>query len=135
MKVLVDTSVWLAAFAKSTSKASGKPIEKLHTLIDSEQMIYLSGIILFEVVRGFKHVKERQQLVEQLSAFPMLDLERNDYLLAADLSAMCRNKGIITSTPDSLIAATAIRHDCHLFTMDKDFEQIAKAIPLKILGS
>ena len=63
----------------------------------------------------------------------MLDLDRSDYLLAADLSAACRNKGIVTSTPDALIAATAIRHDCHLFTTDKDFGQIAKAIPLKIL--
>lgn len=133
MKVLVDTSVWLAAFAKSTSKASAEPIEKLQTLIDSEQMLYLSGIILFEVVRGFKHFKERQQLVEQLSAFPMLDLDRSDYLAAADLSVTCRDKGIVTSTPDALIAATAIRYDCHLFTIDKDFEQIAKAIPLKLL--
>ncbi|MBX9772364.1 MAG: PIN domain nuclease [Candidatus Obscuribacterales bacterium] len=133
MKVLVDTSVWLAAFAKPESKASLEPTEKLQALIDSEQMIYLSGIVLFEVVRGFKHPKERQQLIDQLSAFPMLDLDRSDYLLAADLSAACRNKGIVTSTPDALIAATAIRHDCHLFTTDKDFGQIAKAIPLKIL--
>lgn len=133
MKVLVDTSVWLAAFARSESKASLEPIAKLQALIDSEQMLYLSGIILFEVVRGFKHSKERQQLVDQLSSFPMLELDRNDYLLAADLSAACRQKGIVTSTPDSLIAATAIRHDCQLFTTDKDFVHIAKAIPLKLL--
>ncbi|MBX9879789.1 MAG: PIN domain-containing protein [Candidatus Obscuribacterales bacterium] len=131
MKVLVDTSVWLDALNEK-GKSANSLSDKLSSLIDSEHAILLTGIILFEVVRGFRASKERNKLIERLSWFPLLELSRDDYLYAADLSAACRAKGVTTSTADALIAAAAIRYDCQLFTGDKDFQRIARLVPLKL---
>jgi predicted nucleic acid-binding protein len=129
----VDTSVWLPALARKTGRANAS-VEKLTRMISMEQNILILGLILFEVLQGFKGEKEKKQLEADLSLFPLLELTRNDYIYAASLSANCRAKGVTPGTIDAIIAAAAIRYDCYLLTADKDFEHIAKVSPLKLLA-
>ena len=132
MKVLVDTSVWLPALRKKPI-STDLGVDALFKLITTGQSVYILGLIMYEVVCGFRTPKERKELEQMLSAFPIIEISKEDYLYAVDVNGACRMKGITTSTVDSIIAAAAIRYDCHLLTTDKDFERIAKITPLQLL--
>lgn len=132
MKVIVDTSVWSLAIRRK-SLSDQPEVDRLAELIDADQPIYLMGIILLEVLRNIKEQPQAQKIRRQLEPFPILDLERSGYIRAAMLGSLCRSKGIQVGTVDILIAQTAIEHDCHLLTTDKDFVEIARNSALKLL--
>jgi predicted nucleic acid-binding protein len=68
-----------------------------------------------------------------MDLFPLLQLERDDYVAAAELRNLCRSKGVQASTIDFQIAAACVRHDCSLLTNDQDFRHIAQHCPLQLL--
>jgi predicted nucleic acid-binding protein len=67
-----------------------------------------------------------------LAAFPIIEPRREVYESAAALLNRRRSSGIQVATVDCLIASNAIENDCHLFTLDKDFQAIATMSPLKL---
>lgn len=132
MKVLVDTSVWSLALRRKTKSADPKA-ELLRELISSDQSICLLGVIVQQVLQGIRNREHFQTVNESLEHFPLIDLARDDYVYAAELGSECRNRGIQAGTIDYLIAAAAIRHECHLLTTDLDFTHMAAVAPLKLL--
>ena len=68
-----------------------------------------------------------------LDAFPLLTLNRSDFVAAAQLRRQAAAKGATLSTPDCQIAAAAINHQCHLLTADDDFSNIAHWAPLQLV--
>lgn len=132
MKVLVDTSVWSLALRRGNSSDDAS-ILKLKELILAGSSVYLSGLILTEILSGIKHSEQFQKIRSKLDGFILLDLDRSGYEEAATLANHCRKKGVQVSTVDVLIAQIAISHNCSLLTVDKDFEQIAKVSDLQLL--
>ena len=49
------------------------------------RIFYLLGIILQEVLQGIRNPKDFVALKEYFKAFPLIDLEREDYVRAAEL--------------------------------------------------
>ncbi len=132
MIVLVDTSVWSLSLRKD-GPASHHAVKKLERLLLDSQNIVLIGIILQEILQGFKHDRTFIKITNYLDAFPLLPVSRNDFVAAAKLRRQAAAKGITLSTPDCQIAAAAINHRCHLLTTDKDFFPIADWAPLQLL--
>jgi predicted nucleic acid-binding protein len=132
MRVLVDTSTWSHAIRRS-NKSNEPTAIKLAELLSLEQSIFLTGVILLEVLKGIRSPEQFQTLVNYFAAFPILDLKRQDYISAAQLSNRCSRAGIQASTADCLIATAAMQNHCYLLTADKDFQHIAKIAPLKLL--
>jgi len=132
MTVLVDTSVWALSLRKG-GPANHPTVKALQSLLIDAQNIVLIGIILQEILQGFKQEKTFSQVITYLDAFPLLPLNRGDFIAAASLRRQAASKGLTLSTPDCQIAAAAINHDCHLLTTDKDFAQMAQWAPLQLI--
>jgi len=131
VRVLVDTSVWSLALRRK-SVSTQKEAIRLRQLIDEEHQLFLTGIILLEILQSIKEAQQVGKIRGYLDFFPLLELDRAGYENAAKLSSDCRKKGIQCSTVDALIAQTAIEHNCYLLTADKDFEFMARHCQLKL---
>ncbi len=133
MENLVDTSVWIDFFngVKTASSMT------LHKLIEAEQSICISDIILAETLQGFRRDADFEAAKAHLLLFPVYSLQSPDgYLKAAQLYRMCRKKGVtIRKTIDCLIAQTAIDHGLILLHKDSDFDKIASVSDLQIHAS
>lgn len=132
MNVIVDTSVWSIALRRS-SRVETFEVGKLSELLKEGRQVFLIGTILQELLQGVRSSSEFARLKDYLEAIPMLQLDRDDYLAAAELMNTCRSNGVQASTIDFQIAAACTRHDCALLTSDHDFEHIARFCPLKLL--
>lgn len=111
---VVDSSAWLEYFADGANAgAFAKPIEATGTLL-------VPSLCLYEV---FKRVCQQRDEEAALRAVAMMeqgtvvDLDRVTALEAARLSAAHR-----LPMADSVVLATARRHDAVLWTQDADFE-------------
>ena len=131
--IMIDSSVWIDFFNGSEEDA----VSALVRLIDDEEEIYISEIILTEVLQGFKDDREYEEARQCLLRFPIARLrDTNSYLEAAQIFRQCRKQGItIRKTADCLIARTAIENDLFLLHQDSDFDRIAMVCPLKIFAT
>lgn len=132
MRILVDTSVWsLALRRKRESNSSAADLLKEY--IETGEYVCLIGIILQEILSGVTSEKLFGQLEDHLSAFPIITLEREDYIRAARLRNSCKKKGVQVGTVDALIAAVCIENDLLLLSTDEDFQLIANNSELKLI--
>jgi predicted nucleic acid-binding protein len=128
MKVLVDTCIWSLAFRRKNEEQS-EHVNKLEELI-RDLKVQMIGVIRQELLSGIKLKAQFNLLKERLSYFPDLDLQVNDYELAAELFNTCRAQGIQGSNTDFLIAAISINHKLPIYTIDKDFNLFQEHIPI-----
>ncbi len=85
-----------------------------------------------EVLSGYSDFNQYKKLKDKLVYFPNEPIIDNDYLLAAEFSNLCRQKGIQGSHIDFLICAVAFRLEMNIFTSDKDFKLYSCHIPIKL---
>jgi len=95
--------------------------------------ICLIGIILQEILSGVASEELFGQLKDHLAAFPMVPVEREDYIGAARLRNDCKKKGVQVGTIDALIAAVCVKNELLLLSTDKDFQLIANNSQLKLI--
>jgi len=129
VNLLVDTSVWSLALRRD--RPGGREVEALRAGIERGE-VALIGVILQEILQGFPSAERTRRLAEHLAPFPLLGLQRGDYLYAAEIRNKCRSKGLAVSTVDAQIAAAAINHRCALLTADRDFSAVARHFPLRL---
>ena len=131
MNILVDTGVWSLALRRDTP--GGDAAATLKQCIDRGELLFTTGIIVQELLQGLRGPKQRERLVNRLSSFPVIVPDLSDHIEAAALQRTCRRKGIQIHTVDALLAQLAIGHDLGFLTKDRDFELIARHIPLRLL--
>jgi hypothetical protein len=129
--LLVDTSVWSLAFRRDCDQREPQ-VAALRAALDGGDAIFLTGIILQELLQGFAGPKARRKLLEKLAALPMLMPDRTDHVDAAELRNRCRRAGVQLGTVDALIAQLCIRYGLTLLTVDGDFASAAKHSDLKV---
>ncbi|MBN2425828.1 MAG: PIN domain-containing protein [Calditrichaceae bacterium] len=130
MKVIVDTCVWSLALRRDVA-SNQKIVKELSELI-KDVRVQLIGPIRQEILSGIKSDLQFSELRDYLSVFMDLPIETIDYEKAAEFYNTCRKKGIQVSNIDFLICALAFHRDFEIFTLDKDFENIQKIIPIKL---
>ena len=128
MKILIDTSVWSMVLRRPTTEE----IKLRVTSLLEEEEVLMMGLIRQEILSGIKSRKQFNQLKEYLRAFPDLELKEEIHELAAEYFSKCRKKGIQGSHIDFLICAVAVYFKSHIYTLDKDFIQYQKVLPIKI---
>lgn len=132
MNVLVDTSVWSLAFRKQPkTDVDERVIRELSELI-RELRVVMIGPVRQELLSGILVKDKFEQLREKLQELDDEKLSTEHYELAASFSNECRRHGIQGSHTDFLICAVSVKNDCPIYTLDKDFEQYKKRIPLKL---
>jgi len=63
--------------------------------------IFITGIILQELLQGFSGPKARKELLEKFASPPMLMPDRTDDVDAAELRNRCRRAGVQLCTVDA----------------------------------
>lgn len=94
--------------------------------------MFTTGLVLQELLQGFRGPRARDSIVERFGALPFLRPERDDHVAAADLRNDCRRRGLQVGTIDALLAQLCIRFELTLLTTDADFLRIAAHHPLLV---
>jgi predicted nucleic acid-binding protein len=130
LEILVDTSVWIDFFNGVNSPGAAI----LHKMIESEDPVCLSDVILAETLQGFKNHEEFDSAKTHLLYFPIYSLQSPEgYVRAAQLYRTCRKEGItIRKTIDCLIAQTALDHGLFLLHQKHDFDRIVAVSGLRV---
>lgn len=131
MRLLVDTTVWSLALRKG-GPADHPAVHKLRDSLVGDEDMYLTGLILQEILQAFREDATFRRLITYFEPFSLLPLGRGSYVAAAELQRPCRSKGIPVTTADCQIATAAVENECLLLTTDKDFEHIARHSGLKL---
>jgi predicted nucleic acid-binding protein len=135
MKVLIDTSVWSQALRRQTAETSStaqeQVVNELKELINDSRIAML-GPVRQELLSGVKTQKQFETLQQILSVFSDEPLRSQDYEQAAKNFNQCRQGGVQGSNTDFLICAVSISREWPIYSLDKDFEQYKKYLPLKL---
>jgi len=129
--ILVDTSVWIDFFRGDKSAHR----ETLHRLIEAEEDIAVTEIIVTEILQGIKSDKDFQTTKEYLLEFPVYRPKGIEtYLEAARIFRDCRKKGkTVRKTIDCIIAVICLENNLTLLHKDSDFDFIVACTDLKVL--
>lgn len=130
--VLVDTSVWSLALRRDVANP-GPAVAVLRNALERSEPLYLTGLILQELLQGFAGPRAREQIIDRLAALPLLVPDRRDHIAAAELRNQCRRAGVQLGTIDALLGQLCLRHGLALLTTDADFTHMARITKLKVL--
>lgn len=129
--MLVDTSVWSLALRRSPP--SGAPeVALLQTSLERGDLVVTTGLILQELLQGFRGPSARKKIIQHFSLLPILSPDIDDHIEAAEFRNRCRRKGVQVGTIDALIARLCIRHELPLLTTDRDFRSMSRHCPLML---
>lgn len=134
MNSLIDTSVWSLALRRRPEDLSlleRSTVAELAGLIQ-ESRGRIIGLVRQELLSGIKNPAQYEKLRQTLRAFPDEPIETSDYESAARASNDCRSKGVVFSTVDILICAVSLRRRWSIFTMDPDFKNYARVLPIAL---
>ena len=131
MSLFVDTSVWSLALRRDAPEITPEVAELRRALRGAEPIV-TTGLVLQELLQGFRGPQARDAILERFAALPCLQPERRDHVAAADLRNDCRRRGVQVGTIDALLARLCIRFELTLLTTDGDFPRIAALHPLQV---
>jgi len=116
---IVDTSVWIEFFLKPESDLT------IHFKgLLRERRVKMVGIVLAEILQGIKVPEEAKLVKQNLEKIPYLEMTKDVWEKAGEISASLRNKGTTIPLSDLIIAALAISEDQEVFTIDPHFKEI-----------
>jgi len=130
VKILVDTSVWSLALRRDAPPDLPE-VNFLTDALQGDGDIYTTGLVVQELLQGFRSPSAGEAIVAKLSSLAMISPELSDHVEAANLKNRCRRAGVQVGTIDALIAQLAARYDLALLTTDKDFQSMAKHVEMR----
>ena len=117
-RTLVDTSAWVELL-----RATGSPADRALTdALDSSQSLWLTGVVLQEVLQGARTTAHAGDLRRLLAACAVVEpVFPETYEHAASLYRRCRHAGrSVRGTVDCLVATVALEHDLAVLGVDRD---------------
>jgi predicted nucleic acid-binding protein len=133
MNLMVDTSVWSLALRRSPPSDTPE-VHILKRSLDQRDLIVTTGLILQELLQGFRGPLARKRIIGSFSLLPVVSPDVDDHIEAAELRNRCRRKGVQVGTIDALIARLCIHHELSLLTADRDFTAMARHCPLDVVA-
>lgn len=131
MSFFVDTSVWSLAFRRDTPSSTPE-VTRLCRALESRESLYCTGLVLQELLQGFRGAKAHEAIVERFASLAMVVPDREDHIGAAEIRNLCRRQGVQLGTVDALLAQLCIRHDLSMLSTDQDFVHAAHHVPLHV---
>ena len=126
--MIVDSSVWVDFLSRKPSAAA----RSVRSFLESGGKVYLTAIILQEVLQGARDEAQLTSLDRMLGAFPLCEPSDSREVVrkAGEMYARCRWKGVTIRSPnDCMIAAVAIDHGQPILTHDRDFHFLRSLDP------
>lgn len=132
---MVDSSVWIDYLYYNRHP---EVCDYLDRYLQGEKPIYCTPIIFQEVLQGIRKDGDFTRLRQNFLTYQFYQLE-NQIQAAQDAASIfrkCRKHGYtICKAYDCLIALTCLHFDLDLLHVDKDFDNIAKLFPLKVISA
>lgn len=124
--IIVDTSVWIAAFR------NGKSPEAIHLrdLLDADD-VALAAPVRIEILLGASRATVAQ-LKRTLSALPLFYPAATTWLLIEDWLEKAKTAGQTFGMADLLIAAIAQEQTSQIWSLDSDFTRMAQLKLVKL---
>ncbi len=125
--VLVDTSVWIEVFRKSSALA-------LDRIIDFDEVVTCLPVMQ-EVLQGFRDEGAYLIARDAMRALPIVEspLSVGVFDDAISVYRAARRAGVtVRSGVDCLIAACALRHNLEILHDDRDYDALARVAPLRV---
>jgi len=132
MYTLVDTSVWSLALRKKDRSEEDEYIISFFSDIIRDLRLVIIGPIRQEILSGISDLNRYKELRDKISIFEDYQIKTKEYELAAQYYNECRKNGIQGSHIDYLICAVAVNNQMTIFTLDKDFNNYKKILPIEI---
>jgi hypothetical protein len=129
--LFVDTSVWSLALRRD-APADLPEITALANALAQGTDVVTTGLVLQELLQGFKGPRAREAIIERFAAVPLIIPDRRDHVDAAGIRNLCRRHGIQVGTIDVLLTQLCIRHDLQMLSTDRDFAHIAQHCSLRL---
>lgn len=129
--LLVDTSVWSLAYRRDTPPGTPQ-VNALRSALLGGERVAITGMVLLELLRGFIPPHAQERILTDVAAVDFIEPSRDDYVGAARLANICRQSGAQLGSVDALLARLAIANDLALLTTDRDFENAARWVPLRL---
>lgn len=128
--ILVDTSVWIDYFNGMENRQTAI----LDTAL-SDNTVLTGDIILVEVLQGFDRESHFRQAKEALLALECVQLANRELAVSAATNfRFLRSKGTtIRKTVDMIIGTWCLESGVPLLHSDKDFDRMARLLPLEIV--
>lgn len=129
--ILVDSSIWIELLNGSSHRSAEELEEIIHT---TPTNLAICDIIMAEVLQGIRN----DDVFEEIKWFlyPYLvstPSSPETHAGAAMLYRTCKHHGVtIRSLADAIIATTALDLHAPLWSLDRDFQQIAQYFPLML---
>ena len=119
--LVVDSSVWIDFF-NGADQPGAQLLE--HLLDHGEVRLVVPDLVLYEVLRGFRHERDYRQARLLMQTLSIECVGGADMVLAAAQHYRgLRDQGItVRSSIDVLVAAFCIERDYALLHRDRDFE-------------
>jgi predicted nucleic acid-binding protein len=127
MATLIDTRLWV----DFTRTRSPKALKRFIAPFILDPDAHLAEPVVFEITRHATPAENRQ-LARQFQTLPLLATPADLWTQAAGLGQACRQRSIMASSLDLLVASIAIHHGAELVTFDRDFQKIAGVLNLRV---
>ena len=122
---IVDTSSWIQYF-------KAKPYLDIDEALQNGQ-VYLSPIIIAELLSGKLPPSKKAALVDFLRELPLVSVEFDHWIRVGELRRKAAEKGLSLSTPDAHIAQCCIDIGAKLISEDLIFKKLTKIVPTLLL--
>ncbi|ULQ60227.1 PIN domain-containing protein [Brucepastera parasyntrophica] len=132
MKVLVDASVWLVAFSKTSRNAQASEITDMLASLMRDLRVIITGQIRQELLSSIPDKTVRDVIRRKMLALENYDPVTEDYELAAELALKSAAAGVQGNPADFLNCAVAVRNNWEIFTCNEDFMQYKKILQVKV---
>ena len=128
--IIIDTTIWSIAYRRRRINDEDRAIvKKLYDILDLEEEI-LIGPVRQELLSGISDKNTFNELMVKLNGFNNYEIQLADHDLAAEYCNLCSGRGIQGSQTDYLLCAVSYRYNSLIFTLDKDFDNYKKYLPI-----
>ncbi len=130
--MLIETSAWIAYYRDNVRAIA----DYVENRLLNKLPVFTTPLIIQEVLQGFPDQKRYMATLINFSSYPnyFLANQTQAAIDAANIYRNCRKKGYTIRKPnDCMIALVALSYDLPILHNDKDFDNIAKIYPLKIV--
>ena len=127
--ILADTSAWIEFLRGGEGRVAGRLAE----LIAAGE-VAITEPVAMEVLAGARSAEHENELRRLLAIAAMARVgDLGSWERAGTIFRVCRAAGVtLRSQLDCLVAAVAIREDLAVLHADRDFDLIARCVPLRL---
>ena len=128
--VLVDSSAWIGYLL-------GHPAGPAHTVgrLLQTNRVATNAVVRVEILTGARDELQYAVLEETFDGLHELELTPAIWRHAARLRFDLRRTGHLVPLPDVVIACCAVAYGCQVFHLDRHFDRMAGALPLRIYST